>query len=491
MNIGISTHLPDAARRGSAVLITAAVLALSGCAVNTPPSDVAAPVPGQWQPAPAVNGPSADLRAWWSGWNDAALVQMVDAAQQASPDVSAALTRIAQARAAQVDAGAALLPGVDATAAISRGNTLTGAAPVTQSSAGLAVAWEIDLWGRNAANARAAGQRTLGAQAEWHDARVAVAAEVARQYVGAIACRYVARITESDARSRTEVARLTRIKADAGLDAPAAAALAEGSAALGRNEAVQARARCAQGEKALVALTALPEVTVRELLTAAAAGTPPQPPVPPVVLPAALLQQRPDVYSAQRLVAAASADVGSAEAARYPSLVLTGQVGRLSQRGTATADSWSIGPLTLVVPVFDGGRRAAGAELSRVQYDDAVNRYRAVVRNAVREVEQALIAVQSADQQREDARRSAEGYRQALTAAQQRQAAGLGTLLELEDVRRTTLVADLALVTVQRDERLALIDLYRAAGGGWQANDPTPDPLAQIRQANAPAAEPR
>ena len=470
------------------VTLAAAALALSGCAMNTPPASVSAPTPEQWQPALlADTGPAADLRHWWSGWNDQALVQLIDAAQQASPTISAALTRIAQARTTQVDTGAALLPGVDATAAVSRGNSQQGGAPVTQGSAGLAFAWEIDLWGRNQANANAASERALGAQAGWHEARIAVAAEVARQYVNAIACRYSYQISDDDARSRDEVARLTRIKADAGLEAPAAAALAEGSAALGRNEARATRARCEQDIKALVALTALPETTVAGLLNTTLAGTPPRPPTPPVVLPAALLQQRPDVFSASRAVAAASADVGSAEAARYPSLVLNGQIGRLGQRGTATADSWSIGPLTLIAPIFDGGRRAAGADLSRVQYDEAVNNYRAVVRNAVREVEQALIAANSTDERREDARRAAEAYRQTLRAAQQRQAAGLGTLLELEDVRRSTLAAELSLVNLQRDERLALIDLYRAAGGGWQAGDRTPEPLAEVRQASQPA----
>ena len=439
------------------VTLAAAALALSGCAMNTPPASVSAPTPEQWQPALlADTGPAADLRHWWSGWNDQALVQLIDAAQQASPTISAALTRIAQARTTQVDTGAALLPGVDATAAVSRGNSQQGGAPVTQGSAGLAFAWEIDLWGRNQANANAASERALGAQAGWHEARIAVAAEVARQYVNAIACRYSYQISDDDARSRDEVARLTRIKAEAGLEAP-------------------------------VALTALPETTVAGLLNTTLAGTPPRPPTPPVVLPAALLQQRPDVFSASRAVAAASADVGSAEAARYPSLVLNGQIGRLGQRGTATADSWSIGPLTLIAPIFDGGRRAAGADLSRVQYDEAVNNYRAVVRNAVREVEQALIAANSTDERREDARRAAEAYRQTLRAAQQRQAAGLGTLLELEDVRRSTLAAEQSQVNLQRDERLALIDLYRAAGGGWQAGDPTPEPLAEVRQASQPA----
>lgn len=470
--------------------LAAAALVLAGCAMTTPPASVAPPAPAQWQAVAATSGPAADLRQWWSGWDDAALMQLIDAAQQASPSVSAALTRIAQARAAQVDAGAALLPVADASLAASRGNT-QGGAPVTQGSAGLVVAWEIDLWGRNAANARAAGERALGAQADWHDARTAVAAEVGRQYINAIACRYSLAISDNDARSRTEVARLTRLKADAGLEAPAAAALAEGSAALGRNEATQIRARCDQDVKALVALTALQEPAVRAMLAQAMEKSPPRPPVPPLALPAAVLAQRPDVFAASRQVSAASADVGSAEAARYPTLVLSGQVGRLSLRGNATADSWSIGPLTLVAPIFDGGRRAAGAELTRVQYDDAVNRYRAVVRNAVREVEQALVAVQSADERREDARKAAQGYRAALQAAQQRQAAGLGTLLELEDVRRTTLAAELALVNLQRDERLALIDLYRAAGGGWQAGDPTPEPLAEVRQASRPALQTR
>ena len=115
-------------------------------------------------------------------------------------------------------------------------------------------------------------------------------------------------------------------------------------------------------------------------------------------MPADVLAQRPDVFSAGRDVAAASAEVGSAQAARYPRLALSGSIGAAQARAlgtTVTLDTWSIGPLSLSLPLFDGGRRAANVEAAQARYDEAAALYRAKVRQAVREVEEALVNLQS------------------------------------------------------------------------------------------------
>ncbi|WBY00124.1 efflux transporter outer membrane subunit [Ramlibacter tataouinensis] len=452
----------------------AALLALAGCALPRPPAAAEAPIaPGWYAPIPH-DGRPADLQRWWQQLGDPLLPELIDAAQAANPSVSAAGSRIAQARADRAAAHAALLPALDASASVGRGNqqaALPGTT-ATVSQVGAQTAWELDLFGGRAAGRDAAQARLAAARAGWHEARVAVAAETAASYFGWRTCQLQLAVAGNDARSRAESARLIRLSSEAGFAAPADAALARASAAEGAARERQQRAACETELKGLVALTALPEPALRQQLAA-----PWQPPAEAVLapvpaLPAQLLAQRPDVFGAQLAVAAASADVGAAQADRYPRLALSGSVAAGSVRvgGASTdAQSWSIGPLALSLPLFDGGRRAANVEAAQARYEDAAAQYRGRVRQAVREVEQALLALDSARSRNDDARIAAEGYRASFAATEARLRAGLASVVELEDARRTLLAAETALVGLQREGIGAWIDLYRAAGGGWSA----------------------
>ena len=191
-------------------------------------------------------------------------------------------------------------------------------------------------------------------------------------------------------------------------------------------------------------------------------------------LPAQLLAQRPDVFAAQLDIAAASGDVGSAQAAKYPSLGLSGSLGLAALRsGGVSTDgaTWSIGPVSVTLPIFDGGQRAAAVDLANVNYEAAVANYRAKVRGAVREVEEALLSVQSAADRLGDAIVATEGYSAAFAASEARFKSGLGSLSDLEDTRRTALAAKTALLNLERERSAAWVSLYRAVGGGWAQTD--------------------
>ena len=451
------------------LMTAAAPLALCACALSPPAPKVSAEVPAQWYAAPAHNGSMTDLATWWQRQGDPLLAQLIEAGQAASPTVSAARARIAQSRAERVAAGAALLPSVDAAASISRSNQQSFLPTGTTSQAAFQSVWEIDLFGARRAERRAAEERLAGAQAGWHEARVSVAAEVANQYYALRACGELLAVAEQDAASRADTARLTQLTTNAGFQSPAAAARSRASAAEGKARATQQRGLCDLDVKALVTLTALPEPELRQKL-AGAAGTVSVAPIEISALPAETLAQRPDVFNAEREVAAASADVGSVQAQRYPRLTLQGSVGVANFRtgGENTKlDTWTIGPLALTLPVFDAGRRSANVDAARARYDNAVVTYRAVARQAVREVEEALVSLQSAAGRSEDAQVALEGYRYAFRATEDLYKNGLTSLLELEDARRTRLAAENAVVTLQSERNAAWIALYRAAGGGW------------------------
>ncbi|MES2756078.1 MAG: efflux transporter outer membrane subunit [Pseudomonadota bacterium] len=452
------------------LIAAAAPLALCACALSPPAPKATAPVPPQWFASPAHNGSLTDLASWWQRQGDPLLVQLIDAAQGASPTVSAARARIAQSRLERAAAGAALLPTVDAGASIVRSSQQSALPMGTTTQAAFQAAWEIDLFGGRRAERRAAEARLAGAEALWHEARVSVAAEVANQYYALRACTMLLAVADQDAASRADTARLTQLTTDAGFQSPANAALARASAAEGKGRATLQRALCDLDVKALVALTALPEAQLRQQL--ASAVTVPAAPIEISALPAATLAQRPDVFNAEREVAAASADVGSAQAQRYPRLALQGSVGAGSFRANGentTADTWTIGPLALTVPLFDAGRRAANVDAASARYDNAVVAYRAVARQAVREVEEALVNLHSTAGRSGDAQVALDGYRYSFRATEDLYKNGLASLLQLEDARRTYLGAEIALVNLQRERNAAWIALYRAAGGGFNA----------------------
>jgi len=450
-----------------------APLALCACALAPPPAQVSAQAPPQWYAAPAHNASLTELSGWWQRQGDPLLVRLIDAAQAASPNVSAARSRIEQSRAQRAAAGAALLPSVDAGASTSRSNQQSALPTGTTTQAAFQARWEIDLFGGRRAERRAADERLAGAQAGWHEARVSVAAEAANQYYALRACGQLLAVAEQDAASRFDTARLTQLTTEAGFQSPATAALARASAAEGQSRATGQRALCDIDIKALVVLTAMAEPQLRQDLAAAGSAQAAQPaPIVISTLPAQTLAQRPDVFNAEREVAAASFEVGSAQAERYPRLSLQGSVGAANFRtgGENTKlDTWTIGPLALTVPVFDAGRRKADVEAARARYDNAVITYRAVARQAVREVEESLVNLNSTALRGGDAQVALEGYRYSFRATEDLYKNGLASLLQLEDARRTRLGAENAVVTLQRERNAAWIALYRAAGGGWNS----------------------
>ena len=180
------------------------------------------------------------------------------------------------------------------------------------------------------------------------------------------------------------------------------------------------------------------------------------------------------MYAAARDIAAASQDVGQADAQRYPRLSLSGSIGALSVNagaGSTELTTWSIGPLALSVPLFDGGRRAANSEAVQARYDEAVATYRNKVRLAVREVEEALVNLQATSERSAPTQAATTAWRASLEATLARQKAGFASQGEVEEARRMALAAEVGRLGLQRDRLLAWVNLYRAVGGGWSQTE--------------------
>ena len=460
------------------VSVSVCAVALAACSLTMPPPLVTAPAPVDWN-APLPHGGSlTDLREWWKAQNDPILVALIDGAQALSPTVAVALNRVETARANEATAQAALLPSVTAGLSAGRSVSLPATPAATSTAVTLQTSWEIDVFGAaRVARAAAAGQ-TQGSQAQWHDARVSVAAEVANIYYALAHCWKVHALAEQDLASRQRSRDISARSLQAGMLAPAAYAQVQAEVAQSQLRLIQQTSQCDLQTKALVALSGEDEALVRSVMRALV--------LPDDLtgfsvtrIPAQALVQRPDVFAAEHDVALASAQIGRAKARRWPGLSLGGSIGAL-RYGSAGVDTdittWSFGPLALTLPVFDAGQRAALVDAATADYVAAVTSYRAKVRQAVREVEEALVVLDSTVQREADTRAVLDARLQNLGAAQNRERTGLASTLEVEEARRAVLAAQADVLALQLERKRAWVALYRAAGGGWERPAPEPAP---------------
>jgi multidrug efflux system outer membrane protein len=459
-----------------------ASLALAGCASEPPVAGPVVPVlPSAWVAPMPQGSPVASAMDWWSRFDDPQLVTVVEAAQLASPTLASALARVERARSERVAAGAALAPQLDGADTFKRERGTPDESVTNTRTQGLQFSWEIDLFGALRAGRDAQVARLQGAEAAWQAARVTVAAEAASAYVAFRACEALSNLAEVDSRSRGETARVSDTAERAGLVSSGDAATARASAAQGRSQVVAQRAQCDVQIKALVALTALDEPGLRARLSDGEARVPVAQRLAVSALPAALLSQRPDLMEAALAVEAAAADERGAAARKKPSVRLAGTVGSLrvsSAAGSVDGDVWSFGPLQVSFPVFDAGRRDAQRVAARATYTEAVALYQARIRQAVREVEQALVELDSTERQSPDVQAATLDYQRALGAAQERFRTGFTSVFELEDARRNAAASEVARVRHLQERTQAGISLFRALGGGWTAPGPSTEPAS-------------
>ena len=465
-------------RRWTLLPLLAALL-LAACATQRLPSTPRETAAERWQATLPHGGDPAALAGWWQRFDDPLLAELVRDAQQNSPTLAQALARLSEARAGVRGSAAQRWPAIDAVAQAQRGaSAASNFAPSTQGLLRAEAQWEVDLFGATRAQVAAAEARSDAAALGWHAARVSLAADVASTYVGLRSCEAQQQVQDQDATSQTQTAELTREKVRVGFEAPANGALADGAAADAGNRAIAQRAECDVLVKSLVVLSGQPESALRTRLLARVA-TLPQPAAFAVgALPAQLLQQRPDIAAAERAVVATAAEVGVAEAARYPRLTFSGNLGLSALRAggnTVDGTAWGFGP-SLVLPIFDAGARGAREDAARARYEEARAALDGSLRRAIGDVEEALVRLDAATRREGQALRAAQGFRDFYAAAEQRWRIGAGSLIDREEARRTALAAQSALISVQRERVAAWIALYRNLGGGWTPSDATPSP---------------
>lgn len=439
---------------------------LAACAMVGPDYQrPATQLPSEWNTS--QKGKLSDLNQWWATFNDFALAAFLEASQGNNPSLAKATAAIDKARANRASVAAQYLPQVNAGASADASGSLRNDTGTTRTtSIGLDSSWEIDLFGKGRRSVESAVALQEAREADWHDAQVSLAAEVAGTYIDYRSCRLMQKYYEEQADSQAKTMDLVNQSAQAGFTTPADARLAEASAADSRSKALSQKTECEVLVKALVALTGIEEGSVLEKLGQDTSSLPQPENLTVTSVPADLLRQRPDIVSAERTLASMNAQIGVAEAGRYPSLALLGGISLSASRGSSATAPWSFGP-ALSLPIFTGGKTEADIRTAKADYDSALADYQQVVRKAVKEVEQALVRLDSMAQREKEASLSVDGFLAYLTATEQNWRVGGTSLLDLEVARRQAINARISLLELQQSRIQQWITLYKAVGGGW------------------------
>ena len=473
----------DGARRpgaGSAGWALLMAVVTTGCAaVTSRPVTPGVTAPDAWQATAAtpdivVSDAPQDLSRWWLQLGDRTLSDLVTRALAANLDVRAAQAALREARARRGLAGIDLLPSVSASA----GASVSKSSGATQDvyNAGFDASWEPDVFGgtRHAINASQADlQATV---ASLHDTQVSLVAEVALNYVELRTLQARLTIARDNLARQTETLALTVWRAQAGLTSEVDVEQERTTVAQTRALIPALETSLAEAEHRLAVLAGEPPTALRETL-AATAPIPTAPRRVVVGIPADTLRQRPDVRAAEQRLAAEVARLGEAEAARYPSLKLSGALGvdAVSLGGLATAATVArslVGSLT--APIFDRARIRRQIEIQNAAEEQALIAYEGTVLAALEEVENALVALANARARQASLAEAADAARRAAELARDRYAAGLIGYQTVLDTERTMLSAEDTLTSGEAESTSDLIRLYKALGGGW-----TPAPAVE------------
>ncbi|MFJ5297094.1 efflux transporter outer membrane subunit [Pseudomonas sp. NPDC088368] len=437
--------------------------------------------PGRWQPAAPADAQKPS--PWWTIMGDPVLERLEAQALAANPDVSIAMARLKQARALTARSESARFPDVDAGfgptrqrtsgAADGRGDGEPGTAQ-TLWRAQATVAYEVDLFGRVSASIAAAEADASRQQALADQMLLLIQADVARTYFSLRQLEGERLLLEETVTLRDNTAKLLVRRLDNG-------AVANYVVDQAQTELYSARAEQLAVEQQY-ALTAHALATL--LGQAPSAFSVEGKPLNPITvqlppgLPSTLLERRPDIAAAERAMAAENARIGVAKAAFFPSLSLTGALGYEStDLGNLT--NWSqrtflLGPLVgtaLNLPIFDGGRRKADMARARAVYEERVGEYRKTVLQAFREVEDALVSMRTLDARIVHQQGAQEASSRVARSAKSRFDEGDVDYLVVVDAERTLLRNRQLLIQSEGARARATVDLVRALGGGWQADE--------------------
>jgi NodT family efflux transporter outer membrane factor (OMF) lipoprotein len=470
---------PKAVR--GALLAAAVALTLSGCAVGPnyrPPQPV---TPDAWHELPAtgvrVESPDApSLAAWWTTLNDPQLNEFIERALAENKTAKQAYARVVQARAQRAIAGSGFWPSIGASASASRTESESNfnesgevVSTVGESySTGVSASWELDLFGGQRRSYESATAQLAATEADTRDVLVVLLGDVALSYVGVRTAQSRLDFAERNLESQREALDITRWRAEAGLTTVLDVEQANTNYEQTRAQIPLLESSLVQNMNRLAVLTGQTpgalEVSLQDRKPI---------PVAPVDIvagvPADVLRRRPDVRSAERQLAAQTAEVGVATAALYPSLSLTGSISWQSLTASDLLDGFrnDRSGLSLSLPLFNGGALRQRIKAQNALVDQALAAYEATVLAVYEEVENALDAWTSEQRRHEALVQAVGSARRAAELALVQYNSGLVDFQTVLTADRQLISLEDSLAVSDGENTANLIRLYRALGGGW------------------------
>src|SRR5881296_1980117 len=422
-------------------------LALAGCTLGPDYHRPTVSAPEVWRAAQAAPEPAslADL-AWWELFQDDELRRLVQTATEANKDLRIAVTRVDQARAQLGVTRSAQFPEINAGASVTTNRFSDSDNVPTRGQGG-----QTDLFSTTV------------------DLAFELDSDVAAAYLQLRQLDTELETTRANVASRRGSLQLVRDRLDAGLTSALDLRQAEAELASTAAQIPDLERQIAQTEHRLSVLLGRNPggISRGRPLTGQTF-----PPTVPAGLPSTLLERRPDIRQAEDGLVAANARIGVAKAAFFPQVSLTGFFGvesvALSDLFTGPSRVWQFGP-TVTLPIFNAGRNRANLELVEARQREAVIRYEQAIQQAFREVEDALIAHRKAREALLEQEAAVRASREALSIAEFRYTSGLTSYLNVLDAQRTLLAAEIAESRTLLSQLVAVVQLYRALGGGWDA----------------------
>jgi multidrug efflux system outer membrane protein len=462
-----------------AIPVCAASLFLTGCAVGPNYKRPAVNVPGtyrgvtQEEAAKASSAASLGEQKWWEVFQDRQLQQLIRTALTQNYDARIAATRVLEAQAQVGITRADQFPAVNAVGnGTNQRNPAIGPFPSYGYTIGrvtASAAWDLDFWGKYRRATEAARADLLASDWARREVNATLVANVATAYFQLRELDLELAISKRALASRKESLELTRTLEEHGINSILDVRQAEQLVYTAAAGIADLERRIGQQEDLLSVLTGNNPGPIsprgRELVDQ------PRAPEVPAGLPSALLERRPDIRQSEQLLIAANARIGVARAAYFPDISLTGTPGfqsaALQSLFRGSSGLWTFAG-TVTQPIFTAGKLRSNVRLAQEQQQEALLNYEQTIQGAFRDVSDALIAYQKNQEFRAQQQLLANSAQDAAQLSEMRYKAGTTNYLEVLTNETNYLSADLGLAQARLNEFLAMVQIYKALGGGWE-----------------------
>lgn len=471
---------------GRSIAVSALALALTACQSMRGPEPVAqTSIPSSYT---AASGTSVAEQGYKDFFADQRLLQVLDMALNNNRDLRTATLNIQRAQQAYQITENNQLPTIGASGSVLRQDQGGGAQ--TRYNVGLGVtAYELDFWGRVRSLKDNALDSYLATQSSRDATQIALIGQVAQAWLNYSFANANLKLADQTLKTQLESYNLNKKRFDVGIDSELPVRQAQISVETARNDVANYKTQVAQaqnllnllvGEQVPSALLPTQRVTRITNTTAMGAG-----------LPSDLLNNRPDIRTAEYRLSAAGANIGAAKARLFPSISLTGNAGYastdLSDLFKSGSFVWAVGP-SIDLPIFDWGTRQANIKISETDQEIALADYEKSIQSAFREVNDALAVRQNIGDRLAAQKRLVDATNTTYKLSNARFRAGIDNYLTVLDAQRTSYAAEQGLLLLEQANLNNQVELYKSLGGGLKTNTSDtiqyPPSTAERKQAN-------